>query len=397
MKTIILDGTSPDDLAAESVVRALLNLLPDSQRVILREQKIGNCAGDFLCWVRNPGMCITNDANRDIARQIVQSDLLIYLTPVTFGGYSSTLKQMVDHQIQNISPFFAKVQGETHHARRYARYPRFLAIGLLDEDNPRAASIFRHLVYRNSLNFYAPAAHAVVLTGNLNQVSLDAQLRGALETIARPRSAAPVTLPAPIFERTPDAPAPRRAVLLVGSPRTRKSTSFALGTYLMAQLAAQGIETTTIQVYPALSNAAKKEAMLAEIAAADLVVLAFPLYVDTLPAPVIALLESLTAQRAVLPSTRFAALVNCGFPEAHHNQNALAICAEFSHQAGLRWMGSLALGAGEGMVHGMPLNELDGRAIPLKNALNLAAWRCSKTCSPPTPGRTRRSPTSSPP
>jgi hypothetical protein len=36
-------------------------------------------------------------------------------------------------------------------------------------------------------------------------------------------------------------------------------------------------------------------------------------------------------------------------------------------------MGSLALGAGEGMVHGMPLNELDGRAIPLKNALNLAA------------------------
>jgi hypothetical protein len=211
MKTLILDGTSPDDLAAESVVRALLNLLPDSQRVILREQKIGNCAGDFLCWVRNPGMCITNDANRDIARQIVQSDLLIYLTPVTFGGYSSTLKQMVDHQIQNISPFFAKVQGETHHARRYARYPRFLAIGLQDEDNPRAASIFRHLVYRNSLNFYAPAAHAVVLTGNLNQVSLDAQLRGALETIARPRAAAPVTLPAPIFERTPDAPSPRRA------------------------------------------------------------------------------------------------------------------------------------------------------------------------------------------
>jgi hypothetical protein len=84
----------------------------------------------------------------------------------------------------------------------------------------------------------------------------------------------------------------------------------------MAQLAAQGMETTTIQVYPALSNAAKKEVMLAEIAAADLVVLAFPLYVDTLPAPVIALLESLTARRAVLPpSTRFAALVNCGFPE----------------------------------------------------------------------------------
>ena len=45
-------------------------------------------------------------------------DLVIYLTPVTFGGYSSELKRMVDHQIQNISPFFTSVQGEIHHQRR---------------------------------------------------------------------------------------------------------------------------------------------------------------------------------------------------------------------------------------------------------------------------------------
>jgi len=36
-------------------------------------------------------------------------------------------------------------------------------------------------------------------------------------------------------------------------------------------------------------------------------------------------------------------------------------------------MGSLALGAGEGIVHGVPLNELDGRAIPLRQSLELAA------------------------
>jgi hypothetical protein len=36
-------------------------------------------------------------------------------------------------------------------------------------------------------------------------------------------------------------------------------------------------------------------------------------------------------------------------------------------------MGGLALGGGEGLVHGVPLNEMDGRAIPLKKSLALAA------------------------
>jgi hypothetical protein len=69
----------------------------------------------------------------------------------------------------------------------------------------------------------------------------------------------------------------------------------------------------------------------------------------------------------------FAAIANCGFPEAEHNATALAICATFARQAGFAWGGSIALGAGEGMVHGAPLNEMDGRAIPLKKALELAA------------------------
>lgn len=69
----------------------------------------------------------------------------------------------------------------------------------------------------------------------------------------------------------------------------------------------------------------------------------------------------------------FTVIANCGFPEVEHNKAAIAICETFARQAGFIWGGSLALGAGEGMVHGAPLNEMDGRAIPLKQALNLAA------------------------
>jgi hypothetical protein len=70
---------------------------------------------------------------------------------------------------------------------------------------------------------------------------------------------------------------------------------------------------------------------------------------------------------------RFAAIANCGFPGADHNNTALAICSGFARQSGFEWMGGLSLGSGEGLVHGVPLSELDGRAIPIKRAFDLAA------------------------
>lgn len=97
-------------------------------------------------------MCNTNDDNRIIARKIINSDLVIYLTPVTFGGYSSEIKRMVDHQIQNILPFFANINGEVHHQKRYKQYPNTLTIGWMDEPDKQAESIFRHLVHRNAVN-----------------------------------------------------------------------------------------------------------------------------------------------------------------------------------------------------------------------------------------------------
>ena len=86
-------------------------------------------------------------------------------------------------------------------------------------------------------------------------------------------------------------------------------------------------------------------------------------------------LEQIAAHRASQGKHHqlFAAISNCGFPEPNHNATALAICENFARLAHFDWAGSLALGAGEGMVHGASLNELDGRVIPLKKALDLAA------------------------
>jgi len=377
MNTLILDGSHAGDPMPAKVTPALLAQVQArgwrAETLVLREQKIGNCAGDFFCWVRSPGVCNTDDDNRVIAAKMVQSQLVVYLTPVTFGGYSSALKQMVDHQIQNISPFFASVDGEIHHQPRYAAYPNLLAIGWIDAPNAQAEAVFRRLVRRNAINMHAQTSVCGVVTGASAEAELFAQAGSWLEAIARGTPSPAPDLPgesSPIGEAGPA----RRAVLLVGSPRTRKSTSASLGSYLMAQLAARGVETTTLQIYTSFSSTERTRAALEIVDAADLVVLAFPLYVDSLPAPVIAALEKLAAHRAGRAGAqRFAAIANCGFPEAAHNATALAICAEFARQSGLAFAGGLALGGGEGLVRGVPLDEMDGRALPIKRSLDLAA------------------------
>lgn len=218
----------------------------------------------------------TNDDNRIISEKIMQSDLVIYLTPVTFGGYSSTLKRMVDHQIQNISAFFATVNGEIH-------------IGWMDQPNFQSEAVFRQLVHRNAINMYASTS----VTGLMNhEASLDDQIRGWLDEIKSASSS-----PVPALFKTEisytDATPIHRAALLVGSPRTKKSTSASLGGYLMDQLNARGIETETIQIYTSFKSEERTRLTLEKLDQADLIVLAFPLYVDSLPAPVIAALEKM--------------------------------------------------------------------------------------------------------
>ena len=382
MKAILLDGSQANDGMGRRMSAALSQELQargwEAETIVLRDQKIGNCAGDFFCWVRNPGMCNVNDDNRKIAEQIVNSDLMVYLTPITFGGYSAALKRMVDHQIQNIAPFFAKIDGETHHAPRYTSYPDFLAIGWQTEPDAKAEALFEQLTRRNAINFYAKNALSAVVSASQTDEEIQTALKGwlgqiqagcGLQTAKSPVPANPV-----VNQVSASAVPIRRAVLLVGSPRTQKSTSHSLGGFLFAGLESRSIQTETIYLHTILKSKEKMQALFAALERADLVLLAFPLYVDSLPAPVIEVLERIALERqGRVTGQLFAAIANSGFPEAQHNATALAICETFARQTGFTWAGSLALGAGEGMVHGEPLAEMDGRVTALRQALNLAA------------------------
>ncbi|MBE0636806.1 flavodoxin family protein [Candidatus Bipolaricaulota bacterium] len=160
-KALILDGRTVDAVVADQLIGIAEDWLAQrewqSTTRTLRALQIAPCIGCFGCWVKTPGECVIDDAGRDVARDIVGSDLVIYLTPIMFGGYSYELKKVVDRSIPIISPYFRIVHGETHHKKRYDAYPSVAAFAWSEgAQDGEEREVFETLVKRNAINMLAP-------------------------------------------------------------------------------------------------------------------------------------------------------------------------------------------------------------------------------------------------
>jgi multimeric flavodoxin WrbA len=168
MKVVILDGDRAPDGAAARAVEALAAALTargdEVVRWSLREVALAHCQGCFECWTKTPGRCRARDEGNEVAASVIGSHAMVWATPVTFGGYSSTLKKIVDRLICLILPFFTTVEGETHHAARYEHYPLLLVLGSVAAPDPDQVGLFARLVERNALNMHAPLHRAVTFT-----------------------------------------------------------------------------------------------------------------------------------------------------------------------------------------------------------------------------------------
>lgn len=170
------------------------------------------------------------------------------------------------------------------------------------------------------------------------------------------------------------------ALILVGSPKGRASASFLLSSRLADALRQCGVAATDGFVHPALRSADETGRILDAFETADLVVLAFPLYVDSLPAPLIGLMETAAARRSRGASPagmpRLAAIVQCGFPEARRCDLAVAICRLFAERTGMAWAGALSMGMGGQLAGG--IEKLPGGGAHILRALDMAAESLAK-------------------
>ena len=166
-----------------------------------------------------------------------------------------------------------------------------------------------------------------------------------------------------------------KALLLIGSPRGENSTSASLGNYLISKFEEFGMKCEKRFIHRLVNREETIQNLIREVNSADLIILSFPLYVDSLPAPVIKAMELINEERKKFKSKKsqnFIAISNNGFPEAFQNTTALQICRIFSRDLGFAWRGGIAVGGG-GAINGIPLQERGGMVRNVKKGLNIVA------------------------
>ncbi|HVW29984.1 MAG TPA: hypothetical protein VHC69_31700 [Polyangiaceae bacterium] len=386
MTTVLLSAASP----ALPSLRRLEDLLKaelasegesDLRVFDLDRMKLDYCQGEFDCWVKTPGTCRIHDAEQEIVKAIHDSERLVILDVVTFGGHSYTLKRAQDRSICLVSPFFTKRSALTHHVRRYEASAGLFALGWSQVANPEETRTWCELADANAINMLAPRVGAAVVD-DAGEARWADTVRALFRDAGEPGRGIEGREPLhqAMLEATEPfaAPAPlgavKTAALLIGSAKIKgTSVSENLARALSSRLTRLGVSTEIHFATEFLHEGSGRSAA-ESIAKADLFVLVTPLYVDALPALATLALESVAALRAsIAPPSRFVLLINSGFPEPEQNRNALRIARHFASRTGYHYCGGLPLGGGATLNPEQLLDEQRGPAEHVKHALDLAA------------------------
>jgi len=75
------------------------------------------------------------------------------------------------------------VRGEVHHKKRYERYPRLLALGLVEKQTIEDDELFQSVVQRNAINMHAPKAVTEILEHELDEETMARRVEWSLSEV----------------------------------------------------------------------------------------------------------------------------------------------------------------------------------------------------------------------
>jgi len=138
-----------------------------------------------------------------------------------------------------------------------------------------------------------------------------------------------------------------RLTFINGSPRGTKSNT----ARLMDHFTRGFLETTdnTLEIEYITKHRHSLPNLAEKFAAAENVIIGFPLYVDAMPGSVKEFFEILEPYMGKMNNNALGFVIQCGFPETSHNRNVEKYCEKFSRRMGCRYLGSILKGGCEGL------------------------------------------------
>ena len=337
MKIAILNGNPVSSPFDEYLLQAKTTLESEGHAVTqldLRDLPLRYCVGCWGCWVKTPGECVNRDASLEMDRAVINADFVLWAAPLKMGFPSELLKRALDKHLPLIHPYIELDHGESHHLRRYARYPR---VGLLLEKesctDENDLQIVTDIHWRTALNFKTR------LEFSLTTETPVAEMTQRITSKAHSLLPLPEYLPA--TTGTTINP-PSRLTLFNGSPRGRRGN-----TPLFLREIASGFGGPS-EIHH-LIRLKETNQMVQAFADAECAILGFPLYTDSMPGAVKHFIEALEplVGRKDNPSLGF--VVQSGFPEGLHSRYVERYLEKLAVRLGSPYLGTVVKGNGEGV------------------------------------------------
>jgi multimeric flavodoxin WrbA len=135
------------------------------RRFHLAELTLHSCTGCWSCWLKTPGHCPQKDDTATVIREYVDSDLVLFATPLRLGFLSALTKTMLDKLVTLFLPHIEIFSGEFVHSKRYDRYPALGCLLQAGEYNAEDLEITTEYFRRYAFHFQTELA----IAANTNQ------------------------------------------------------------------------------------------------------------------------------------------------------------------------------------------------------------------------------------
>lgn len=158
MKILILNGNpKPSDFDEKLLVYSqTLNTVHKTEVLQLRDMQVEYCKGCWGCWVKEPGRCVFEDDSQIVREKIVNSDFILFASPLIYGYVSALTKKVMDKIVPLLLPYITFIEGESHHKKRFDKYPDIGLVYQRENDTDQEdINILKDLFARLCLNFHA--------------------------------------------------------------------------------------------------------------------------------------------------------------------------------------------------------------------------------------------------
>lgn len=300
-------------------------------KVISDNGTIRPCAGCFGCWLRTPGECVIKDGYDRMGALIHEADEMVVMSRYTYGGFSRFVKNVMDRSIGLVLPYFEIKEGEMHHKKRYPEDKAATFIIRGKELSPEDKTDAKAYVEAVCRNFHA----------TIKDIRFEDEEDNSPAKADDPKEN-PITA--------------GKTVLLNGSPRGDNANSKRFLETLSGFIEGEK-EIINISAYQ--NNSDELVAVLTDC---ERIVLAFPMYVDGIPSPLIGIMEKLRS--AATGGKKIYAVVNMGFYESRQIKNVLKQIRNWCGLCGYSYCGGVAVGAGEMM--GQLIKVINAPGGPVK-------------------------------